>query len=149
MARLVTIFFTFSVLMTDQVFAAEQFADETKLQWSLEVEKDSGSKKYSGAEIDKLLKEGITHKELNVKCEMRLQRKSIKYNPSGKDGYTRNQEQVSTQCQYGDSKIELEEVVCADGQGKGKVGTIFSDKAQIKLSKSGKSFFLKLTCTRK
>jgi hypothetical protein len=142
--------FLVSSLLSQSLFATDEaFSKESKIHWRVEISKNNELNKYEADEIDGLVSEGIFHKKLKIKCQMELQREHIKYDPSGKNGYTRDEERVHTSCKYKKSKIKLETVTCARGYGKKGVGTIYGDKTSIEISKKNRSFALKIICTRK
>ncbi len=131
------------------ICASDRFADETKIYWVIEVKKGSKSHKYTGAQIDNILMAGISYNPLKVNCSLSLRRESIKYHPSGKNGYSRNEERVESQCQYGDTLIQLETVICAKSLAKNKVGNIYSDKTHLGLTQRKRHFSYKIKCYHK
>ncbi len=129
--------------------ANEVFAKETKLYWKLLLTENGNQSEFTGEGIDQRLKKGISHKDLEIHCKIKLEREHIKYEPSGKSGYTRDEERAFTFCKYGQTQIDLEMVKCARGYGQKGIGTIYSDKTEISLKKEPHSFGLKLSCFRK
>lgn len=129
--------------------AEERFASETAISWSVKVERDGTTKTYTEGEIDSLPEGTLAHAPLRISCQIPLAREHIGYDPSGKRGYTRDEERVSPRCRVGDMDVRIETVTCAKGHARNKVGNVYGDSAALHLTSGKRSFGVEVRCVLK
>ncbi|MEM7646199.1 MAG: hypothetical protein AAF203_04770 [Pseudomonadota bacterium] len=132
-----------------KAFGFESFHDGTKIHWIVKIMKDGQEKSYQQKEIQSMISEGIGHPKLSLRCRLQLEREHITFDPSGKNGYTRDEERVETFCEQGDQEIQLKRVKCAHGYGKKGIGSIYGDSNRFLLKKGKDSFEIRVRCSHK
>lgn len=126
----------------------EKFEKETSIHWNLKITSDLNTRTFEGKEIDRELAAGIHHSGLGVRCAFDLNRKIHDYDGK-KVTYARSEESALLICDVAGYKIASKSVVCAKGRAKNKVGTVYSDAAELSFAKDGRSYGVRLSCSLK
>lgn len=139
-------------LATEQVNAAatapEKFEKETSIYWTLKIASDRTSRSFEGKEIDRELAAGIVHSGLGIRCGFDLTRKVHGYDPK-QVTYARDEESSMLSCDLAGYKVSGKTVTCAKGRAKNKVGSVYSDTAELAFAKDGRTYGVRLSCAVK